>query len=123
MRKCFGILGVCMISATASAQPYPVANPTGYDPYAADAIERADYASAEDRLLRRLEDNDADTSALLNLAAVMSETDRVARASTLLERILATDNVLLETAGGDPVWSHDVAMAALQGRVVVGSRD
>ncbi|MBC2777407.1 hypothetical protein [Parasphingopyxis marina] len=122
MKKIIAFAAICAIPAALSAAPYPVAEPTGYDPYAADAIARADYSVAEERLVRRLDANGSDISALLNLAAVMTETDRVARASSLLEQVLDADNVMLEGANGQAVWSHDAATAALRSRVTVGAR-
>lgn len=122
MTKLLAVMAVCALPVALQAAPYPEASPTGYDPYAADAIERADYALAEDRLMRRLAEDDGDVSAMLNLAAVMIETDRVASASSILERVLAADNVELGSVDGGPIWSHDAAMATLRGRVVVGSR-
>jgi hypothetical protein len=122
MTKIFAVIAACAIPVAASAAPYPVADPTGYDPYAADAIARADYEVAEQRLERRLDENGNDIAALLNLAAVMAETDRVARASSLLEQVLEADNMLLEGASGGAVWSHDAATTALRARVTVGAR-
>ena len=122
MTKFLMIAAACALPVAAQAAPYPEAHPTGYDPYAADAIERADYAAAEDRLLRRLAENDGDVSAMLNLATVMMETDRAARASSMLERVLDAENVQLTSVDGEPVWSHDAATAGLRGRVMIGSR-
>ena len=73
--------------------------------------------------MRRLNRNQDDVPALLNLATVMNETNRVAQASRLFEQVLSADNMLLENVEGDPVWSHDVASSGLRGRVTVGSRD
>ena len=123
MKHVATVLAVCAIPAAALAEPYPMPNPTGYDPYAADAIARADYAVAEERLARRLGENAADVPALVNLAAIMIETDRMARASSLFERVLAAEDMLLESADGTPVWAHQIAASGLQGRVTVGSRD
>ncbi|MGP1282570.1 MAG: tetratricopeptide repeat protein [Parasphingopyxis sp.] len=122
MTKLLAILAVCALPVAAQAAPYPEAHPTGYDPYAADAIERADYAAAEDRLVRRLNEDENDVSAMLNLAAVMMETNRAARASSMLEQVLEAENVQLGHADGGTVWSHDAATAGLRGRVTVGSR-
>lgn len=122
MRKITGFTILCALPTIALSAPYPVTNPTGYDPYAAAAIERADYIAAENRLERRLDQNADDVSALLNLASVMMATDRAARASSLYERVLNAENVLLETAAGEPVWSHDAASESLGGRVSIGSR-
>jgi Tfp pilus assembly protein PilF len=122
MTKLLAIMAVCTIPMAAHAAPYPEASPTGYDPYAADAIERADYAVAEDRLTRRLAANTNDVPALLNLAAVMTETNRVARASSLLEQVLEAENMQLGDVDGKAVWSHDAAAAGLRGRVTMGSR-
>lgn len=122
MTKLLAIMAVCALPIAAQAAPYPEASPTGYDPYAAEAIERADYAVAEDRLTRRLAADTGDVPALLNLAAVMTETDRVARASFLLEQVLEEENMQLVDVDGEPVWSHDAAIAGLRGRVTMGSR-
>lgn len=122
MPKFLMIAAACALPVAAHAAPYPEAHPTGYDPYAADAIERADYAAAEDRLMRRLAENGGDVSAMLNLATVMLETNRAARASSMLERVLDAENVQLSNVDGEPVWSHDAATASLRGRVMIGSR-
>ena len=122
MTKLLMIMAVCALPIAAQAAPYPEANPTGYDPYAADAIERADYSVAEDRLTQRLAANTGDVPALLNLAAVMVETNRGARASYLLEQVLEAENMELGDVDGKAVWSHDAAAAGLLGRVVMGAR-
>lgn len=122
MTKLFAIIAVCALPMAAHAAPYPEAHPTGFDPYAVAAIERADYAAAEDRLMRRLAEDNGDVSAMLNLAVVMMETDRVARASSILERVLEAENVMLGAADGTAVWSHDAASAGLSGRVTIGAR-
>ncbi len=122
MKKYLVFLAACTLPAVAQATPYPVAHPTGFDPYASEAIMRADFDSAEARLTERLDANSNDIAALLNLAAVMSETNRVARASSLLEQVLESENVLLEGVDGTPVWSHQAATAVLRGRVTIGSR-
>ncbi|QLC24557.1 tetratricopeptide repeat protein [Parasphingopyxis algicola] len=122
MTKLLAMIAVCTLPMAAQAVPYPEAHPTGYDPYAVDAIERADYATAEDRLMRRLSEDESDVSAMLNLAAVMMETNRAARASSMLEQVLETENVQLGHADGGAIWSHDAATAGLRGRVTVGSR-
>lgn len=122
MTKFFAAMAVLALPMAAQAAPYPQAAPTGYDPYAADAIQRADYAVAEDRLVDRLNDNSADVAAMLNLATVMMETNRAARASSLLEQILESENMQLGSTDGEAIWSHDAALASLRGRVTVGSR-
>lgn len=122
MTKLLAIMAVCTLPMAAQATPYPEDNPTGYDPYAAAAIERADYAVAEDRLMQRLAADSGDVPALLNLAAVMTETNRVARASYLLEQVLEQDNMQLGSVDGEAVWSHDAAVEGLRGRVTMGSR-
>lgn len=122
MKKIIAFSMICGLATAASAAPYPVADPAGYDPYASAAIERADYAVAEERLERRLDENGGDVSALLNLASIMMATDRAARASSIYERVLDAENVLLETPDGDAVWSHQAAAQSLGGRVRVGAR-
>ncbi|MEM8697225.1 MAG: tetratricopeptide repeat protein [Pseudomonadota bacterium] len=122
MTKLLAVMAVCTLPMAAQAAPYPEAHPTGFDPYAAEAIQRADYAAAEDRLMRRLSENADDVSAMLNLAVVMMETNRAARASSMLERVLDSENVQLGSTDGTAVWSHDAATAGLRGRVTVGSR-
>lgn len=122
MTKLLAIMAVCALPVAAHAVPYPEANPTGFDPYAAEAIERADYAAAEDRLMRRLAENGDDVSAMLNLATVMMETNRVARGSSILERVFEADNIRLGSVDGDAVWSHDAAATGLRGCVTVGAR-
>jgi hypothetical protein len=59
---------------------------------------------------------------MLNLAAVMMETNRVARASSMLEQVLEADNIQLGNLDGAAVWSHDAASAGLRGRVTIGTR-
>ena len=122
MTKFLAIAAICALPMAAQAAPYPEAHPTGFDPYAVSAIERGDYAAAEDRLTRRLAKNGDDVPAMLNLAAVMMETNRVARASSMLEQVLEADNIQLGNLDGAAVWSHDAASAGLRGRVTIGTR-
>lgn len=122
MMKKLMFAALCATPALAVAAPWPEANPTGYDPYAADAIQRLDYDAAEQRLVRRLDADGSDVSALLNLAAVMGATNRVARASYLYEQVLEADNVLLSLPDGSPVWSHELAQQGLAARAAVANR-
>ncbi|QLC21833.1 tetratricopeptide repeat protein [Parasphingopyxis sp. CP4] len=122
MTKFLAIAAICALPMAAQAAPYPEAHPTGFDPYAASAIERGDYAAAENRLMRRLAENEGDVPAMLNLATVMMETDRVARASSMLEQVLEAENVQLGNLDGAAIWSHDAASAGLRGRVTLGAR-
>jgi Flp pilus assembly protein TadD len=47
------------------------------------------------------------------LAGAYVRAGRVADAMTAYRRVLALDNVMLETRNGDAVWSHEVARKAL----------
>jgi len=117
------LTAICALPGIATAGvPYQESSAGGYDRYAADAIVRGDYAAAEDRLVRRLDANGQDVSAMLNLATVMAATQRSVRASLLYEQVLAGDEVILETYDGSPVSSHQLADRALRARVQVGAR-
>ncbi len=122
MMKKLAILALCGLPAVALADPGLVPNPTGFDPYASEAISRLDYQAAETRLMRRLDADGADVSAMLNLAAVMQATNRTPRASRLYEEVLAADNVQLALPDGSPVWSHEIAENALDSRATVAGR-
>ena len=122
MTKFLAFMAVCTLSSAVLAAPYPQLHPTGYDPYAVDAIQRADYGTAKARLEQRLAEDGGDIAALLNLAAIYMATNRAARASSLLERVLAAENLQLGDMDGKPVWSHDAALAGLRGRVMIGAR-
>lgn len=97
-----------------------VANPV--DNYAADAIQAADFATAEARLNARLQRVPMDRSALINLAHVYRETGRAREANQLYTRVLNRTDVQLETTAGTPVWSRDVARAGLSGTVSIAMR-
>lgn len=122
MRKAMLIAAACAIPAAASAEPRLGPQPTGFDPYAAAAIERLDYDAAEARLAGRLADNGGDVSALLNLAAVMNATEREPRAWALYEQVLSAENTRLALPDGSPVWSHDVARSGLAARPTMVAR-
>ncbi len=122
MMKKLAILALCGIPVVALADPGLVPHPTGFDPYASEAISRLDYQAAETRLMRRLDADNTDVSAMLNLAAVMQATNRSPRASRLYEDVLTADNVQLALPDGSPVWSHEIAGNALNSRATVAAR-
>ena len=49
----------------------------------------------------------------VELAGAYMRTGRVTDAITAYRRVLALDNVMLETSTGDAIWSHEVAGRAL----------
>lgn len=123
MKRIVLFAALCALPGIAAAgAPYQEFRTGGYDPYAADAIARGDYIAAEDRLLRRLDANGQDVSAMINLASVMVATQRVARASSLYEQVLASDEVVLQSFDGSPISSHQLAQRVLSARVRVGAR-
>jgi Flp pilus assembly protein TadD len=54
-----------------------------------------------------------DGGAYAELAGAYARAGRMADAMTAYRRVLALDNVMLETRNGDAIWSHEVARKAL----------
>ena len=57
--------------------------------------------------------NSADGGALTELAGAYWRAGRLTDAVAAYRRVLALDNVMLETRAGDDVWSHENARQAL----------
>ena len=97
-----------------------VANPV--DNYATKPISAAKYDVAMMQLERVVREDALDETALLNLALVYRHKGRTADAAKLYRRVLAHDNVLLDTVDGKPRWAHDVARAGLGNMVTIALR-
>ena len=97
-----------------------VADPV--DNYAAQPIAAARYDVAMAKLERVVREDALDETALLNLALVYRHKGRVSDATKLYRRVLAHDNVLLDSVDGKPRWAHDVARAGLGNMVTLASR-
>jgi len=92
------------------------------DNYATQPIWAAKYDVAMVKLERVVREDALDETALLNLALVYRHKGRVSDATKLYRRVLAHDNVLLDTTNGTPRWAHDVARAGLGTMVTFASR-
>jgi len=106
------------VSTSALAQPV--------DNYAVTAIADARYASAVARLEAKVKSMPNDETAWINLAIAYRHTGRSDDAVAAYTRVLKLDNVELDTATGQPMWSHDVARAGLampRNQVVASARN
>ncbi|MFZ4746416.1 MAG: hypothetical protein ACOYLK_05900 [Sphingomonas sp.] len=92
------------------------------DNYAAQPIAAASYDVAMAKLEHVVREDAFDETALLNLALVYRHKGRVSDATKLYRRVLARDNVLLDTFDGKPRWAHDVARAGLGTMITFASR-
>lgn len=113
----------CLVIPLIVAAPLPfaaVANPV--DNYAARPIMAAKYDVAMAKLERVVREDALDESALLNLALVYRHKGRLRDATTLYRRVLAQENMLLDTVDGPPRWAHDVARVGLGTLVTTASR-
>ncbi len=108
------LLVVASLSTTA------VANPV--DNYAATNITAAKYDAAMARLEQVVRQDALDETALLNLALVYRHKGRMSDATKLYRRVLAQENVQLDTVDGKPRWAHDIARAGLDGMTKIASR-
>ena len=116
MTKYLVLLGMIGASAPALALAGPVDN------YATLPISAAKYDVAMVQLERIVREDALDETALLNLALVYRHKGRMADATKLYRRVLAHDNVLLDTVDGKPRWAHDVARAGLGNMVTIALR-
>ncbi|MEQ9663057.1 MAG: hypothetical protein RLN87_10970 [Parasphingopyxis sp.] len=122
MRKFAGFVVLMALPAAVAAAPYPTETIEGFDPYASEAIARGELGVAEARLERRIDEQGADAPSLLNMAAIMVETNRMARAASLYRSVLEGEDMLLEAGDGSAISAHAIASEALNVRVQVGSR-
>lgn len=83
------------------------------DNYAADAVVAARYAEAVTMLQAHVAKDPMDESALINLAIAYRHTGRAAEAQAMYRRVLQLENVMLDTAKGRAMSSHDVARRGL----------
>ena len=104
------LLATCLL-VSAPLSPLAAANPV--DNYAEPQIAAAQYASAIARLEAQKRADPMDESTLLNLALAYRHSGRMAEAAKLYRRVLQLENAQLNTTIGKPMWSHDVARAAL----------
>lgn len=122
MRKFAGFVALMALPAAVAAAPYPTETIEGFDPYASEAIARGELGVAEARLERRIDEQGADAPSLLNMAAIMVETNRMAHAASLYRSVLEGEDMLLEAGDGSAISAHAIASEALNVRVQVGSR-
>ena len=105
------------------AAPLTIASAaTRVDNYAASAIQSAQYQAAASTLESRVALVPTDESAIINLAHVYARTSRTNEAAALYRRVLVLNNVQLAATDGRPLWSHDIARAALARVVTLTSR-
>jgi len=102
---------VTPLLVVASLPVSAVADPV--DNYAAQPIKAAKFDIAMAKLERVVRADALDETALLNLALVYRHKGRSADAAKLYRRVLAHENVRLDTVEGKSVWAHDVARAGL----------
>jgi tetratricopeptide (TPR) repeat protein len=95
---------------------------TPVDNYAAAHITAAKYDVAMTRLEQVVREDALDETALLNLALVYRHKGRAADAAKLYRRVLAQENVLLDTVDGKPRWAHDIARTSLGGMTAIALR-
>jgi len=103
------------LSACAANQTAPIAE-SGYAPgtLAVAAIERQDWARAEQLLTDTSRGNAEDPARLINLGEVYWRTGREGEALTVWRRALASgDNKPVETTGGRMVTTEQLAREAL----------
>lgn len=105
----FAALGFASILALAA----PAQAQDSERTYAFDAIQRADLAAAEARLLAQRAEEPNEPAVLINLAHVYAKTDRLDQAAALYAEVLNGENVLMATRDGSPAWSHDLARRAM----------
>ncbi len=92
------------------------------DNYSANAVMAAKYSVAITTLSGDLVRNPRDESALINLAIALRRTGRVAEAQTLYRRVLALEEVELDTVNGTAMSSHEVARRGLGLNTQLSSR-
>lgn len=109
------LLGGALVATAAGAQ-------TQEQRYGFSAIQRADLAGAEARLIAQRAEEPNEPSVLFNLAHVYSKTGRADQAEALYRQILATDNVLMLTGSKQQIWSHDLAQRGLDRARQMASR-
>ncbi|WCT72024.1 tetratricopeptide repeat protein [Sphingomonas naphthae] len=97
------------ILAFAALVAAPLTAAAAQDQVAFRAITKADYTAAETQLAAQVAAGQREPGVLLNLAAVYNKTGRAAEAVALYRMVQSEQNVLMETASGAPIWSHDVA--------------
>ncbi len=74
----------------------------------------AQSPTTEVSLRHQLRIDPDDHTALVNLAGLYVRTGRTAKAHRLYRALLGMENVALERAGGEPVWSHRLAQDAIR---------
>jgi Flp pilus assembly protein TadD len=105
-------IAIALLVATPLAQA-SAANPV--DNYGADVIIKAGkYQQAAVRLEARVAQVPKDETALLNLALAYRHIGREADAQTAFRRVLALEDVILDTTDGRAVSSHALARYGLK---------
>lgn len=113
-------IAIALLVAAPLAQ-VSAANPV--DNFGADAtIKAGKYQQAALRLEARVAQVPKDETALLNLALAYRHIGREADAQTAFRRVLALDDVVLDTADGRTVSSHALARRGLAQIATLTSR-
>jgi len=115
-RLIIGIVALLSASGTAAAQTaVRVAH---------DAITHGDLTHAETVLVAEQRVFPRNAEVLVNLAAVYASTGREREATALYQRVLASENVLLDRTADQSVSSHRIARIGLQrlGRIQTAAR-
>lgn len=105
--------GLIVASAAVLAMAAGTAQAGERDIHAAAAIRSGDFAKAELILTAEQAGRWTTPETMLNLAHVYRHTNRADAARVMYERVLTDSNVLMNVGAERPVWSHDVARAAL----------
>lgn len=101
-----GVAFAVLLSSPAPAQDRAVR-------LAHDAIAQGDYAAAERMLTAEQRIFPGRQEILLNLAAVYARTGRAAMAVPLYERVLASDDVLMDLTPERTASAHSIARIGL----------
>lgn len=109
------ILGGALAVTAAGAQ-------TQEQRYGYNAIQRADLAGAEARLIAERAAQPDEPSVLINLAHIYSKTGRAPQAEALYRQVLASANVMMLTGGNRPLSSHQLARQGLDRAKLMASR-
>ena len=105
----------------ASLSGAAVANPVD-NYYAARDIVQARYASAISQLESQYARDPSDESVLLNLALAYRHAGRETDAQHLYRKVLTMTDYELDSAGGKPIWAHDLARRSLATTIVLSAR-
>jgi thioredoxin-like negative regulator of GroEL len=106
------VIGILVGSLAVAASAAPAQTRT--DPMAAQAIARGDFTAAEHRLAAERRIYRDRPEILLNLAAVYARTGRASEAQALYQKVLASDDVLMDVSADRTASAHRIAQTGLQ---------